>query len=55
MNLKEPLNGALESLFLAMFMAWTIGTTIALLIPEGGRERQGVVEIYALTDANTGA
>lgn len=54
MNLKERLNGALDSLFLAMFLAWTVGTTVALLIPEGGRERQGVVEIYSLTDTNTG-
>lgn len=55
MNLKEQFNAVLESLFLAMFMVWTVGTTIALLIPEGGRERQGVVEIYALTDTNTDA
>jgi hypothetical protein len=54
MNFKEQLNGVLEPLFLAMFLAWTVGTTVALLIPEGSRERQGVVEIYSLTDANTG-
>jgi hypothetical protein len=54
MNFKEQLNGVFEPLFLAMLLAWTVGTTVALLIPEGSRERQGVVEIYSLTDANTG-
>lgn len=54
MNLKEQLNGVLDPLFLAMFLAWTVGTTVALLIPERGHERQGVVEIYSLTDPNTG-
>lgn len=54
MTFKEQFTGVLESLFLAMFMAWTVGATFALLVPEDGRERQGVVEIYSLTDVNTG-
>jgi hypothetical protein len=58
MSLKEKFNRTLESLFLAMFMVWTVGITIALLNPQTGREHHGVVEIYSLTtvaNANTGA
>jgi hypothetical protein len=58
MKLKDQLSRLLEPLFLAMFMAWTFGVTIALLNPQAAREHQGVVEIYSLTavtDANTGA
>jgi hypothetical protein len=57
MKAKEQVNRALESLFLAMFMAWTVGITIALLYPQSDREHRGVVEVYSLTtvaDANAG-
>ena len=54
MNRHEQIHRALESLFLAMFMVWTVGITIVLLNPQGTRDRQGVVEVYSLTDANAG-
>jgi hypothetical protein len=57
MKLKEHVNHALESLFLAMFMVWTIGITVALLYPQSDREHRGVVEVYSLAavaDANAG-
>jgi hypothetical protein len=54
MKRHEQFHRALESLFLAMFMAWTVGITIALINPQGTRDRQGVVEVYSMTDANAG-
>ena len=54
MNLKEQLDGILEPLVLGILMVWTVGTTIALWNPQSAQQRQGVVEIYSLTDANAG-
>jgi hypothetical protein len=57
MKLVEQVTRHLESVVLAAFMVWTVGLAVALLTPQAP-ERQGVVEIYALTpvaDANTGA
>jgi hypothetical protein len=53
MKFQEQVTRNLEPLFLTRVMAWTVGA-LALLIPEGGRDRQS----YSLTDAadaNTGA
>jgi hypothetical protein len=51
MNLKERFTNALDSLFLAMVVAWTATIAVALLHPERQMERNGVVEIYSLTPA----
>ena len=45
MNLKERFTSSLDSLFLAMVMAWTVTIAVALLQPEMQTERNGVVEI----------
>ena len=58
MNFKERLNRALESLFLAMFMVWSVGIAVALLSPPAAGHRGGVVEVYSLTpvaNSNAGA
>jgi hypothetical protein len=58
MNFKERVNRALESLFLAMFMVWSVGIAVALLNPPTAGHRSGVVEVYSLTpvaDSNAGA
>jgi hypothetical protein len=51
MNLKERFTSSLDSLFLAMAMAWTVTIAVALLHPEMQTERNGVVEIHSLIPA----
>jgi hypothetical protein len=51
MNLKERFTNSLDSLFLAMVVAWTVTIAVALLHPESQTERNGVVEIYSLIPA----
>ena len=48
MNLKERFTSSLDSLLLAMVMAWTVTIAVALLHPEMQTERNGVVEIHSL-------
>jgi hypothetical protein len=48
MNLKERFTNSLDSLFLAMVMAWTVTIAVALLHPGMQPERNGVVEIHSL-------
>jgi hypothetical protein len=57
MKLVEQVTQSLESVIPAVLVVWSLGVSVALLTPPA-QERQGVVEIYALTpvaDANTGA
>jgi hypothetical protein len=57
MKLVEQVTESLESVVPALLMVWTLGSAAVLLTPPT-HERQGTVEIYALTpvvDANTGA
>ncbi len=48
MNLKERFTNSLDSLFLAMVVAWTVTIAVALVHSEMQTERNGVVEIYSL-------
>lgn len=48
MKLVDQVTRSLESVVLAAFMVWTVGIAIALFTAPA-HERQGVVEIYALT------
>jgi hypothetical protein len=49
MSLTDRLNRSLDSLLLTLFAALTIGGTVALVNPQPTHERQGTVEIYALS------
>jgi hypothetical protein len=56
MKLVEQVTQSLEAIVPAVLVVWTLGTA-ALLVTPPAQERQGVVEIYALTpviDANPG-
>jgi hypothetical protein len=53
MNFTDRLNRSLDSLLLALFASLTVGIAVALVNPQAnagvGHERQGTVEIYALS------
>ena len=53
MKLSQRITQSLESVFLAMFMVWTLGISVALLTSPTKHERQGVVEIHALTPVHS--
>jgi hypothetical protein len=48
MKNTERFANSLESLLLAMVMAWTITIGVALVAPEVRRAPAGVVEVYSM-------
>ena len=52
MKLIEKFTDSLDSLYLAMFMVWTVMVAVALIQPEIQHEPEGAVEIYALVPAS---